>query len=236
LKRIFSTLSEKWPEYFLEVLVITMGILGAFILNNWRDNALERQSELESLASLKQDLIDAGERINAIKEEEQIFIDKLISFLRKPVVDDFNSSELLYEIIWAGDETTQSIDTYVEIDEFDKINFKNKGIRKGVATIENRIQDLKISKGDRLSVQQQRIDPYLINDISLVSLLNAKDSSLLLHETGSFDLNKVLNRPDFRNAIALKMSITTSIISNYNGLQNDIQQLVAIIDNEIAIE
>ncbi|MFC3879772.1 hypothetical protein ACFOSV_06275 [Algoriphagus namhaensis] len=53
MKRVLSTLKEKWPEYILEILVLIIGIYGAFALNNWNENRLNRIEEEKILANLQ---------------------------------------------------------------------------------------------------------------------------------------------------------------------------------------
>ncbi|MBN7814616.1 hypothetical protein [Algoriphagus pacificus] len=56
MKRILSILKEKWPEYILEILVITIGILGAFALNNWNEQNKNRIFEKEILSLINENL------------------------------------------------------------------------------------------------------------------------------------------------------------------------------------
>ncbi|MDI1324037.1 MAG: hypothetical protein PSV36_14895 [Algoriphagus sp.] len=57
MKRILFTLKEKWPEYFLEILVLVIGIYGAFELANYGENRNRKRAELEILKSCKIELI-----------------------------------------------------------------------------------------------------------------------------------------------------------------------------------
>jgi hypothetical protein len=53
MKRIFTTLAKKWPDYLLEVMVITIGILGAFALNSWNERAKSYKEEQLVLRGLQ---------------------------------------------------------------------------------------------------------------------------------------------------------------------------------------
>ncbi len=56
MKKILETLKQKWAEYLLEILVITLGILLAFGLNSWNEWKKERKKEREILIDIAENL------------------------------------------------------------------------------------------------------------------------------------------------------------------------------------
>lgn len=68
MKRIFYILKEKWPEYILEILVITIGILGAFALNNWNEHNKAKAQEKEYITRLIEDL--TKDRVQIVQEKK----------------------------------------------------------------------------------------------------------------------------------------------------------------------
>jgi hypothetical protein len=72
MKRILSTLSQKWPEYLIESIVIVASILGAYALDNWNTERIETRKAHSFLAELADEL----------KASEK-FLNECISFHQK---------------------------------------------------------------------------------------------------------------------------------------------------------
>ncbi|MDH5367395.1 MAG: hypothetical protein OEW67_10430 [Cyclobacteriaceae bacterium] len=71
MRRIFTTFSQKWPEYLLEIVVIVAGIYGAFALESWQENRLNNEKEKLLLAELNKEFKENRKQLYTVVSVHQ---------------------------------------------------------------------------------------------------------------------------------------------------------------------
>jgi len=120
MKQILSILKEKWPEYILEILVITIGILGAFMLNSWNEQnkaqALEREYVTRLIEDLAKDTADFNLELKntRIRFEESQALYQIITS-DQPVIRDTSQFLLSIQTIGRTNRPVIHSDTFEDI-------------------------------------------------------------------------------------------------------------------------
>lgn len=104
MKRILSILSQKWPEYIIESLVIVASILGAYALDTWNDNRKNQQHEIVILKNLKSDLEEDVNGYNSAIADLSIrkaFVDSILFLVGNPAIE-IDHSKLVHWMVTSG--------------------------------------------------------------------------------------------------------------------------------------
>ena len=81
MKKILETLKRKWAEYLLEIIVIMIGVLGAFSLNNWKESWSTKMQEIELLTSIHKEFTLNRNELNRSIEKAQNIQEKCEALL-----------------------------------------------------------------------------------------------------------------------------------------------------------
>ncbi len=133
MKRILITLNQKWSEYFIEVLVITIGILGAFTLNNWNEtlksDADENRFLKEILDNLKEDRVQLLEAESQLDNSVQSILYMMNNDLAKMPDDTLNRHMALFINFYKY----YSIDNAYETLKSSSVSISNDDLRNSIS-------------------------------------------------------------------------------------------------------
>lgn len=99
MKRLLSTLSQKWPEDLLEILVLIVGIYGAFAVEEWAENRNQRVQEQLVLKQLLVDYQTNLEQLDQKMTDRRYIITSGIDILKAiDAPDRANLDSLIYSL------------------------------------------------------------------------------------------------------------------------------------------
>ena len=102
MKTILETLKRKWAEYLLEILVITVGIIGAFALNNWNENRITKNTEQSYLIALKEEFTYNKSQLERVMLRNSKNIDSAVVLANCMSPDEPEIDEIRFGSLYKG--------------------------------------------------------------------------------------------------------------------------------------
>ena len=223
----------KYSRYAVgEIILVVIGIVIAIQINNWNEERKQTKEELSILNNLSENLISASvQSKNHINEEDRLISD-LLSALNKDMVR-INDS-VFKNLLWDFESDIPVMNSYADLKSTGRTALiKNKQIRENFTNLEISINNLENLVKDRLTVQQIRIDNIAHTQINFVRLMKKEYPSINLEQENLNDYTVILDQPDIRNLIAIKLELTDGVLKYRKALLNQINELDKLLKNEI---
>jgi len=237
--RVFKHLKSDWFRYGFETLAIVVGILAAFALEGWRDMRKEKQEELEILVNLMNNLQHAKVQSSSMIDVELKVTEDLFTALNQHSKGDslpreFYSDSIFYLILWNLEMEVPIINSYSDIKNTGKTGLiSNKQIRQNFTSLEQGISNLRFQIDDRLRVQQLRTDEIAVKDLNFVRTISYRNSEISAENEVENDYYALLEDPNIRNLLAIKLNLCNGVIRYRRELDAEITSLIALLETEI---
>lgn len=228
LKTIVAVLSRKWPEYILEIIVIIIGILGAFALNAWNEGRKQRALEVEIIMSIKDALSTDTASLNTLIEACEnriIFTESLLDAI-KHETRLLDSAEQFYHLLSVGISFFPVKTSYKFLESKGLDIMRNKHLMFAMVNtydqdyvlIERRITNYMNNLKDyrrpilrrHFKISPSRDDPY-----------------------EPIDYARMVEDQEFRNEVAMMQRNTRNILEYAHEVKDNVITLIYQIEEEI---
>jgi hypothetical protein len=228
MKKILETLKRKWAEYLLEIIVITVGILGAYALNEWNNRKERLKDEISILGEiqlgLKSDLIDNIQNVDACEKANNSI---------KILLDGFEDDILYYDslnhhfantIIQTAFITQEGLYNSLMTKGFDLIS--NKELRNRIIKMYDfHFHNIKVSENG-FFVKNEALNNYSLDHFDIVAFWPINSMIPLNYEQLKRDIK-------YRTLLKSRMSENEIMIVISGGVNETLETLIADISQEI---
>jgi hypothetical protein len=250
VKKLLHTFRTKWDEYLLEIIVITLGIIGAFALTNWNDNKKDLIKEQQLLSQLvlefEGNLIQLDQKI----ELRKALIDTALGLLKvidhhEPIEKDALFSSI--SEMW-NDPTFDPIDNQLlNVESLQMI--RNRPLRNLLTSWSSGVRELNDIEMLWRDLISEQVVPFFVKHGITRDVMNAywtKDQSkkwMLDTNMNSYlamgksqkspGVDEILNDSELEELLSLQISYNHAANLQSLSLRNQILETLKALKEEI---
>ena len=235
MKRIFKTLKKKWPEYLLEIIVLIVGIYGAFALESWGTDKELKAKEKVYLKNLKQELtqnlIDLESKIVAHETTIQN-LDRLTTLIRpnpeQIPLHSFDTLMLYYFIVPQHTPRT----THLHSDFRDQLS--NTNLQESLGMWSYYYSEYQ--KSAKVVYDQHEENLMAISPFYQFKNLRGPNNTYLARPSQfAIDQRAILGNSEFENHVIRKSLNVSLMLRKAKNLKKQQQQIIELLSNETTL-
>ncbi|MBZ0327934.1 MAG: hypothetical protein K8F54_10050 [Altibacter sp.] len=246
---------NKFSKYLLyaigEIILVVIGILIALQINNWNERRKERAVEVNFLKNLKADLVSEIENNTQLAEyrfQKAAASAALINGDEPQSIEDVQQYTNTYERVFIWNTFVPNNNTFKELLSSGNLSFiKNNSIKNGLLELDKTYVAIALGENHmRREYETYLYDPHVENMVSLgffdltkpsfgfPKRLTAADIAPSLQEELIEDAKWQHHNEKFKNGLRLSFMNNGYLAGIHQNLVQYIQNLISLIDKEIA--
>jgi Na+-transporting methylmalonyl-CoA/oxaloacetate decarboxylase gamma subunit len=221
MKKLLKTLSQKWPEYLLEILVLIIGIYGAFAVESWNETRKEQKEEVAYLHAINVEFKENREQFKKVLAAHQLSYNSCEKLLvecakKQPNPDSLTSYVYGFWMTYTFDPSQSSIESLLST--------------SSIGVIQNlELRQLLLSWRDLVSDYQE--DELLAKDHFYNRIIPYMEDNFVLSDD-ELDIGRIT--PQFLNMIQIRRiniyQITDGIDKERKKVEDTMDRIVALTE------